>query len=136
MFTTERMIEWGECDAAGVVFYPNYFKWMDGAFHAFSRSVGFDQSSLARDHGLAGTPLIESNCRFFAPARFYELLCVSARVEHVGATSLTLVYRFRIGDTYIAEGRETRGFVTRTGEGIGKAPIPDSIRAELEQHLV
>jgi len=28
MFRTEFPIEWGDCDEAGIVFYPNYFYWL------------------------------------------------------------------------------------------------------------
>ena len=30
-FTTrmQRTVEWGDCDPAGIIFYPTYYRWMD-----------------------------------------------------------------------------------------------------------
>ena len=55
----------GDCDAAGIVYYPNYYR-LDGRHDStpFSRwRSGFDQRSLRADHGayqnvLGGTPLV------------------------------------------------------------------------------
>ena len=32
-FTTRmhRTVEWGDCDPAGIIFYPTYYRWMDAA---------------------------------------------------------------------------------------------------------
>jgi acyl-CoA thioesterase FadM len=30
-------VEWGDTDAAGIVFYPNYYRWFDRAAHALLR---------------------------------------------------------------------------------------------------
>lgn len=130
-----REIEWGDCDPAGIVFYPNYFRWMDSTYHTFTRAIGFDQNSLPQDHGLFATPLIESTCRFLAPARFYQELQITPRVSRMGTSGLTVTYHFTIGEKPVAEGSEIRAFVTRDGDAIVKAPIPDPIRARLETYL-
>ena len=39
-------IEWGDCDDAGIVFYPNYFRWFDNAFHHLLRQCGIGQRIL------------------------------------------------------------------------------------------
>ena len=31
-------VRWGDTDAAGIVFYPNFYKWMDEATHEFLAS--------------------------------------------------------------------------------------------------
>ncbi len=136
MFTTARSIEWGDCDAAGIVFYPSFFRWMDAAFHAFTRSEGFDQKSLLRDFGVMGTPLVDARCRFLAPGRFYDDLAIALSVRALGRSSVTLAYRFSIGDTVIAEGEEIRAFVAKVdGGALRKAEIPEPIRRRLEPHL-
>ncbi len=30
-------VEWGDCDPAGIVFYPRYFEWFDRCTHHCSR---------------------------------------------------------------------------------------------------
>jgi acyl-CoA thioesterase FadM len=31
-FRTEILVAWGDCDPAGIVYYPNYFHWFDTIF--------------------------------------------------------------------------------------------------------
>lgn len=135
MFTVRREIEWGECDAMGIVFYPSFFKWMDAAFHAFTRSEGFDQASLAADYAIAGTPLVDAGCSFLAPGRFYDPLTIELTINKLGRSSLSLAYGFAIGETRIAEGHEARAFVAATPGGLQKAEMPGGIRAKLEKHI-
>ncbi|MGD1886302.1 MAG: acyl-CoA thioesterase [Cohaesibacteraceae bacterium] len=136
MFEAEREIEWGECDAMGIVFYPSFFKWMDATFHAFTRSEGFDQSSLIQDNDLAGTPLVDAGCRFHRPGRFYDRLTIQVSVTKLGRSSLSLAYRFNIAGSVIAEGHEVRAFVVQKNGTVGKADIPPAIRKKLEKHHV
>ncbi|MEO0382703.1 MAG: thioesterase family protein [Pseudomonadota bacterium] len=135
MFEVTRDIEWGECDALGIVFYPSFFKWMDAAFHAFTRSEGFDQASLSRDHQICGTPLVDAGCTFLSPGRYYEPLTIAVSVTKLGRSSVSLAYSFHIGETAIAEGRETRAFVKSDEDGLRKAEIPGDIRNRLERHV-
>lgn len=135
MFTVTREIEWGDCDALGIVFYPSFFKWMDATFHAFTRSEGFDQTSLARDQAISGTPLVDAGCTFLAPGRYYDQLTITLVVTKLGPSSLTLAYGFYVGKTTIAEGREIRAFVTSDDGGLRKAEIPADIRSRLERHV-
>ena len=40
-FTTRmhRTVEWGDCDPAGIIFYPTYYRWMDAAsWHLFAEA--------------------------------------------------------------------------------------------------
>lgn len=130
---SQRQVEWGDCDALGIVFYPNYFRWMDAAFHAWSPGIGFSQRSLDADYGLAGTPLIDVGCRFQSPATYGDVLTVELRVTRVGASSMRLDYQFLVGERQAAEGFEVRVFVQPDATGrLGKAPIPDPIRQALE----
>ena len=43
------VVEWGDCDPAKIVFYPNFFRWMDAASWAF-----FAANGLSAQEVLAG----------------------------------------------------------------------------------
>ncbi len=135
VFESERLIDWGDCDAAGIVFFPNFFAWVDGHFHQFTDSLGFDHRTLMRDYGLLGTPLKDTRCTFHAPASYGDRLTIASRVTKIGQSSLSSAYRFTRGDTLIAEAMETRVMAQQTETGIAKATIPDKIRALLEDRL-
>lgn len=131
-FTEQRRIEWGDCDNAGVVFYPNYFRWMDAAFHALCASAGYDQRSLRSAFGVFGTPLIDAQARFLTPATFGQTLEIAVVVSRWGTTSMALAYRFIRSETTILEGSEARVFVRRDDHGgFVKAPVPEAFRNAL-----
>lgn len=135
VFETERLIDWGDCDAAGIVFFPNFFAWVDSHFHQFTGSLGFDHRSLLEQYGLLGTPLRDTRCTYHSPATYGDRLTICSRVTKVGQSSLSSAYRFTRGETFIAEARETRVMVRQSGTGIEKAPIPDPIRELLLSRL-
>ena len=130
---TTRHVEWADCDAAGIVFYPNYFRWMDGAFHAMTRSIGFDQQTLTDQYGVSGVPLVHAECDFRAPAHCHDDLLVALAVTRLSQTTISLSYTFSNGGEKIAEGFETRVFVRRGEDGVEKTAIPPEIRQRQEQ---
>jgi YbgC/YbaW family acyl-CoA thioester hydrolase len=131
-FVHERIIEWGDCDAAGIVFYPNYFRWIDGCFHAMCRASGFDQMTMMRDHGLVGTPLVSSGLKFRAPGRYHDPLRVQAVISRLGNSGLTVDYRLSVDGRLLAEGQEVRAVAAEIDGRLKAVPLPPAIRAALE----
>ena len=41
-------VDWGHCDPAGIVFYPNYFRWFDQCTSALFESAGLPLPPAAR----------------------------------------------------------------------------------------
>ena len=132
-FRTERRVDWGDCDAAGIVFYPNYFRWMDSAFHELAESIGCGQRRLQNDFGLLGTPLIDTGCSFKAPASFGDPLEIAVLVTRLGESGFTLSYRFLRDGAQVAEGHEARVCVRAVSSAIARATIPDALRVGLEK---
>lgn len=132
-YIREKTVHWGDCDAMGIVFYPNYFRWIDSTFHAMCAELGFSQKSLA-EYGVAGTPLADVGCRFRNPVSYNETLRVEARVTRLGGSSLTMGYTFLAGDTVTAEGHEARVFVAKGENGMKSTAIPEEIRALLSRY--
>jgi len=134
-FETRRFVDWGDCDAAGIVFYPNFYRWMDGHFHRFTATLGFDQRRLIDEFGLLGTPLRKASCTFHAAASFGDTLSITSRLTAIGDSSIGVAYRFDRAETAIAEGSEVRVVVRRGAQGIAKASIPGPVREALAVHL-
>ena len=59
-------VQWGDCDPAGIIFYPTYFRWMDAATWAFLDSVGYSAKRMRTEH--LAMPLVSALCNFLAPA--------------------------------------------------------------------
>ncbi|HNY46317.1 MAG TPA: acyl-CoA thioesterase, partial [Casimicrobium sp.] len=58
-------VMFGDCDPAGIVFFPNFSKWMDAASLNFFVSHAVPPwRELVKTTGIIGTPLLEINTKF------------------------------------------------------------------------
>ena len=39
-------VGWGDCDPAGIVFYPRFYAWMDTVSHVLAREMGVPRESM------------------------------------------------------------------------------------------
>lgn len=108
-FETEHPIAFGDCDPAGILFYPNHFRLMDASFHRWLASFGLDQAGLRERFGILGTGLLDAAATFRAPVAPGDLLRHELRVEAWTPRTLRLAYRGLVGDHLVIEGQETRG---------------------------
>jgi len=62
MFVNRRTvrIEWGDCDAAGIVFYPRYFAMFDASTHHLFEAAGWKKKELIREFAIIGTPMVDT----------------------------------------------------------------------------
>ena len=77
MLTSRRkiFIEWGDCDPAGIVFYPRYFEWFDACTAALFALAGYPKQELLKAHGIA-IPIVDTRSRFLIPSRFGDEVTV------------------------------------------------------------
>jgi YbgC/YbaW family acyl-CoA thioester hydrolase len=125
MFKTSFTIEWGDCDEAGIVFYPNYFYWLDCAFHHFLRERGLSQRELRKRFG-AVTPIVAAHADFKAPARYDDILDVEVSVQKLGETRFQADYKFSSGGKLVGTGYETRAWATVNADGTIKGKPLDA----------
>jgi 4-hydroxybenzoyl-CoA thioesterase len=129
-------VQFGDCDPAGIVFFPNFSRWMDAASLAFFMDCGVPPwRELERTRGIVGTPLLEIHTRFFTAATYGEALVVHTQVEEWRRKVFIQQHRVLRGDTLICEGRETRAFVVRDAadrDRLRAIAVPDDIRALCE----
>ena len=86
MFINRRSvtIEWGDCDPAGIVFYPRYFAMFDASTAAlFSAALGMDKFTLRRHYGAVGFPMLETAAKFTLPSRYAETVAAVMRKVHL-----------------------------------------------------
>lgn len=133
-FVLPVRIAFGDCDPAGIVYYPNFFRWFDTAVHEMFASVGLPADKVSRETGLVVWPSIDVKATFHSPARFGESVEVISQVAEWRTKTFLLSHRIVRGDTLICEGSELR-FV---GERLGGAdyrmravPVPDWMRTPL-----
>lgn len=129
-------VHFGDCDPAGIVFFPNYARWMDQASLAFFMACGVPPwRELERDRGIVGTPLLETNTRFHQPATYGEQLEIHTSVQEWRRKVFVHQHRVLRNGELLCEGREVRAFVVRSIEEGGRLKaiaVPPDLRALCE----
>ena len=130
--THEVHVLWNDCDPAQIVFYGNYFRWMDQATYFLFKTVGLGWDQVMEKYQTVGLPLVTAHADFRSPAKFADVLAIESTVTECGEKSLTVSHTFRVGDRVTAEGYENRVWCKPHPEKQGaivSAPIPDEVRA-------
>ena len=121
-------MRWSDCDPAGVVYYPNYFTFVESALSAFLEVRGTSWPDLMRAHGL-GFPRVDARCRYVRPAAAGDRLRVEIRVAERRSRGLRIAFAIDgADDRRIAEG-EVAFVALRTASGMRAetAELPPAI---------
>jgi len=129
----EVPVTFGDCDPAGIVFFPNFSRWMDTASLHYFMSCGLPPwRELARTRGIIGTPLLEIHTRFFQTATYGQTLQIHTRVKEWRNKVFIHEHTVKRGDDLICEGLETRAFCVQHPDDpnrIKAIPDPEDIIA-------
>ena len=129
-FTTTRRVEFNETDAAGIVHFSNFYRYMEYAEHAFFRSLG---RSIADAELEIGWPRVHSHCDYKKPLKFEDEVEINLLVSDKTSKSITYQFRFRVDNAEVARGGFTVVCVRLTEAGEMKAAsIPPEIAALIE----
>lgn len=129
----EIEIEFGDCDPAGIVYFPNYYRFFDNATaHLVSAALGMNKRQWTARHGIAGIPVVDIRTSFKTPSRFGDRVRIESRIVKLGRSSFAVAHRLTNGDAAGVEGEETRVWIGRAGDELKPMPIPDEVRALLE----
>ncbi len=86
-FSWPVRVYYEDTDSGGVVYYANYLRFMERARTELLRRSGFEQDALIRDEGILFA-VRSIAVEYLQPARFNELLGVTARISEVRKASL------------------------------------------------
>jgi 4-hydroxybenzoyl-CoA thioesterase len=136
MFTNTRdiQVEWGDCDPAGIVFYPRYFAWFDACTAGLFAAAGLPKPLLLGKYGIAGIPMVDTGATFRLPARFGETFRVETSAVAFRRSSFDIRHRILKDGALAAEGRETRVWTAADPdhpERLKSKPIPEEVIALL-----
>jgi 4-hydroxybenzoyl-CoA thioesterase len=125
-------VQWGDCDPAGIIFYPTYFRWIDAACWALFDSVGYHAKRMRAEH--LAMPLVSAECQFLAPAEQGDRCEVRSRITRFGGKSFVVEHDIvRSDGTLLAKGKETRVWgrhVGGPGTPMKGEPIPEALKAK------
>ena len=124
-YRLRRRVQFYETDAAGIVHFSWFFRYMEEAEHALWRAAGL---SIAPPEADIGWPRVATSFDFHRPLRFEDEFDVHLRIAAI--TDKTIHYRCQMmsGDVKIATGALTVACVSRRpNEPMKTVPIPPDI---------
>lgn len=123
-------VEFGDCDPARIVWFPNFFRWIDAASRHFFVACGVPPwHETSKTMGLIGTPLVDTQASFKKTASYGDVLEIHASITEWRSKSFVMHYRVMRGDDEIMTCNEVRIFAAdKEDGGIRALPIPESIR--------
>ena len=124
-------IEWGDCDPAGIVFYPRYFAMFDhSTVLLIEQALGDEEASRSTSsYGFGGYPVGARRRRASClPTRYGDDVEIESAFTKVGRSSFSLQHQLTLDGALAVEGNETRCWVVRDPSrpgGLRAQPMPD-----------
>ena len=132
-FCFEIRVRYSDTDKMGVVYYSNYFTWLEVARTEMFRSFGLDYRSIEKDKQLA-LPVIEAHCQYKSPARYDDIVLIETKISKMKNTSLRFDYNLINKDTgkLLALAYTTHVFIDKNRKPV---KIPEEIKEVLKKSL-
>ena len=133
MLVNKRMIlmEWGDCDPAGIVYFPRYLEYGDACTHALFERVGLPKPRMQEKYGIVGIPIVDVHARFLLPSSYSETLSAESSITEWGRSSFSVNHRFLRGKDLAVEITEKRVWSARAADGSGRLEskeVPAEVR--------
>ena len=133
MFTWPVRVYYEDTDLGGVVYYANYLKFFERARTEWLRTLGINQSALLADRRLIFV-IVGAELSYLSPARFDDLLCVTAELSGRRRTNMTfsqVIHRDSTDGERLATATVRAACVD--ADNFRPRPIPPEIFTAMEQ---
>jgi 4-hydroxybenzoyl-CoA thioesterase len=102
-------IEWGDCDPAGIVYYPRYLAYFDACTSAlFERALGMTKQDYLKAYRFDGHPLANTHVRFLIPTTFGDDVTIESTIVEFRRSSFDVRHRLLKQGKLAVEGADTR----------------------------
>ena len=129
--TYKRRVEFAETDAAGIVHFSMFFRYMEEAEHAAWRAAGLD---ILHSGDSLSWPRISAQFDFKAPLRFQDEFEVRSDIGRVTRSTIQWNHTVVRGDTVVGSGSVTAVCVKKNIDGSMKShDIPADLISKLRR---
>ena len=128
-FSIKRVVQWGDCDPAGIIYSPRVFDYAVEAVEAWNRQVlGLSWTELNSEMGM-GAPMVRAECDYLHPPQPDQEVELAVLIERLGHSSLTYLVRGFGGGRDYFQVRLVTCFVARPE--FKSAEIPRRLRQRI-----
>ena len=128
-FSWPVRVYYEDTDAAGVVYYANYLKFLERARTEMLRSAGFEQDLLAKEANIIFA-VRKLTIEYLKPAYFNELLKVNVKISEIRKASILFQQAILNHDDFVICEADVR-IACLDNQTMKPIPIADHIIAEL-----
>jgi acyl-CoA thioester hydrolase len=123
---TRLRVRYAETDQMGVVYYANYFIWMELGRVEYCRSIGLRYKDLEQEDGVL-LAVVEASCRYHSPARYDEEVVLKTTLPQSSPRMVRFAYEMCSAETgrKLATGSTTHVFC---GRDMRPAKLPAKYR--------
>ena len=129
MYTLNTAVRLPDTDAAGILFFGNYFKLAHDAYESFVKSIGFGLEYIIREADFL-ILIAHAEADYKKPLQLGAAVTVELKVEDVGQTSFVLSYSLQDAQKNKAAELKTV-HVTVDKKSGDKLPLPAELREKL-----
>ncbi len=126
-FSWPIRVYYEDTDAQAVVYYANYFKFMERARTEWIRALGIEQDVLLKEKRRMFV-VVDMKAEFLMPAKFNDELIVTAGLLDRGRASFLIeqnIYRNSLGGELLCRGEVRAAFLN--ADTLKPARLPDSL---------
>ncbi len=128
-------VEWGDCDPYGIVFYPNFYKWMDNAQWHFFKKIKQPISMLEKTYGIVGLPLLHTEANYISACFREDILFIETSLINITNSTFKLQHIIKRKNKIVCHGSETRIWAIKNKNIITSAPIPIAVKEKFKEIL-
>src|SRR5436305_15321349 len=94
---TRLRVRYAETDQMGVVYYSNYYVWMEVGRVDLCKACGFNYRDMEVEDGIF-LAVAESQCRYRSPARFDDQVIVKTWIREASPRMAVFEYEMRLAE--------------------------------------
>jgi 4-hydroxybenzoyl-CoA thioesterase len=127
-FEAMRVLRFGDCDPAGIAYFPRYFDLLNGVVEDWWGAMGHPWKTVFGRRRI-GLPTVRFEAEFRAPAFLEDELRFSLSVKRIGGKSVDLDHSVQRDGTLLWQASQT--LVVTSLETHRSIAWPDDLRAAL-----
>ncbi len=131
MYTYETSVRLHDTDAAGVLFFGNYFRLAHMAYESFMESIGYSFRTIIHEADYL-ILIVHAEADFRRPLYVGDRLTIDVRTGKLGRSSFSLEYDLKneAGETVATANSVHVNTDKTTGNAV---PLPEGLKAKLEE---
>lgn len=131
MYTAKNKVRMHDTDMAGILYFPNQFRFAHDTLEDFMEDEGYPFNDLFHKFNFVFV-IVHCSADYKASLSVGDILTIHLAVEHVGKSSFSFFYKIYREEELVGTVKTVH--VTLDQNSRKKIPIPEELRVILKKH--